>query len=138
MITEVLGALKLTADVANGAISVWKGMNGRARRRELGAWLTEMGDLVAGVADSIEEGRFPHASCAKMGYIVDQFDSVLGNALDGDRSRELRDRLNEARNIERLFYELRSVDAAVMEDSLSRMRECAGILQGAGSVMSAS
>lgn len=106
-----------------------------ARRQRVGKWLVELGLLVESVAMDLEHNQFPYASCAKMGYMVDSFMETVSNSIDHQKKQELFAMLENARNLERLFSEFRELDYAEKDDNIVKLKQIAGTLQGAGSVL---
>lgn len=126
---------KLIIDIGIGLCNLTKGVFSSDRKKKLGAWMVELGDLIAEVADSLENKRYPHTTCAKMQYMVGEFETVVGTAMEESDVKELAIMLHQAQNIERLFSELSLLDDREIEVHLARLRETAGTLQAAGGIL---
>lgn len=108
------------------------------RRQQIGKWLVELGLCIESVAMDLEHNQFPYASCAKMGYMVDNFMEIVSNSVDRNKKQELFAMLDNARNIEQLFSEFKQLDYAEKDDNIVKLKQIAGTLQGAGSVLASS
>ena len=129
-----LVTFKLIIDIGLGLCNLAKGLFSSDRKKNLGAWMVELGSLIEEVADELEAGKYPYTTCAKMDYMVMHFREVVGDTLD-DELDDLERKLHQARNIERLFGEMQSLDDRERTKHVIELKETAGHLLGAGEIL---
>ena len=131
-----LVTVKLIIDIGLGLCNLAKGLFSSDRTKNIGNWMVDLGSLIEEVAADLEKKQYPYTACAKMQYMVSQFEDVVGNnTVAADQLRELSIMLHQAQNIERLFGEISSLDERDTKMNLIRLKETAGTLQAAGGIL---
>lgn len=126
---------KIIVDMGLSLFNVTKSLSGSERRKSVGAWMQDLGLLVEDVASKLEAGEFPHASCAKMSYMVDHFTDMMDGHLDDDELFDLSEMLVQAKNIERLYGEIGPLPPEEKAEKIIVLKEIAGTLQAAGDML---
>lgn len=124
---------KLLIDIGLGLCNLAKGLFSSDRRKNLGAWMFGLGQLIEEIANELQNGRYPHTACAKMDYMVSKFREAVGT--DDPEWIEMESKLQQARNVEHLFGEMQSLDEKDRIKHVIQLRETAGHLLGAGDML---
>lgn len=126
-----LTTFKLLIDIGLSFFNLANSINGD-RKKRVGEWIWELGDIIEHVAIDIENNEYPHMYCAKMQYMITAFPDMIKGLLEKEQISKLYQNLNDATNIERLFFEIEPLRPLDKKLCLIQLKETAGTLKGVG------
>lgn len=130
-----LTTFKLLIDITIGLCDLAKGLFVNDKKI-LGEWMIDLGKLIDEVADSLEQNRYPHTTCAKMQYMANQFYGLAEKTIDDPGlAQSLAIKLHQTQKIELLFGELSSLSDRERAWHLMQLRDMAGTIQAAGGTL---
>lgn len=130
-----LVTFKMIVDIGISLFNVTKSLTGKEKRENVGHWMKDLGILVEEIARQLEQGQYPHSSCAKMSYMVDHFKDVMSDHLDDKELNDLHEMLHQAKNIERLYAEVNQLPERDRIEKIIALKEIGGTLQAAGEML---
>ena len=117
---EYLECLNILINIGSSIKDIRKKLFNSERTKEISKWLYDIGFNIENIALDLNDGEYPHQTCARMAYTADNFSSVIGDALGEKEESNLQELLNSAVNIERTYGEYINLES---EDKISYIQE---------------
>lgn len=97
--------------------------------------LLQISNLLASVADDLEQNIYPHAKCGTMWSYMTSFQKKLEGKIDPDDVNYLSSLIKDCYQVERLLGELQRLDSINKESNLNKLREASGNFKAASELI---
>lgn len=132
---ELIALIASLLEISNVFFSLKERFSSSKRRKELGAWMYELGALIDNTAVMIEQNNYPHNNCSRMRYLVDQFPQIFSDAFSETEIKELQSKMFQVTEIERMFGELSQIDTESRKRNIIELYEIAGGFMAVGDTL---
>ena len=130
MIIEALEGISILISIGNSLKNLKDKFFNSERKKEISEWLYQIGDVVEDIAISLEKGKYPHQTCARMGYITGTFSDVVGDAITSKEEEKLKNLLYSSVNIEKTFGEYMSLGGFDKTTYIQELHSISGSILG--------
>lgn len=132
---ETLAFIKTLLDIGSSLIPFIDKFSGSSKKKELTAWLYEIGSLVEQTAFLMKENIYPYAACGRMKILAQDFPDLFSQVLPLDRLKLLHSKLTEVIEIERMYGEYLTLEKPARDISVGKMLETSGVFLGVADVL---
>lgn len=132
---EFIALISSLLEISNVFFSLRERFFSSKRRKELGAWLYELGALIDNTAVMIEQNNYPHNNCSRMINLVDQFPHIFSDVFSKIEIKKLQTQMFQVTEIERMFGELSQINLDDRKRNIIELYEIAGGFMAVGDTL---
>ena len=128
---EILSTITAIVVIAEKVITMCASLSKKTDKKSYSILLQDIGTLLQSVYAELENNQYPHLKCSQLHFYLDKLKNVIATH-DESLAEQLRDTLNEAYQVEKLFGEISHCNQEQKELNLSTLQKAAGTFIAAG------